>query len=129
MNNSSAFEAWEDPATGTVFYFSHSDENFTTGVMYLPPGAELPKHNRPKAFENLIQLSGTCKMTVFDLEGDSSSEKVLQPGDTLRMEKGQYHIHANPFEEKSYTLFKAEGDITEVMKVLRENFTDKLPHK
>lgn len=114
------FEVWRDPATKVEFYFSHSDENFTTGVMYIPPGAALPKHNRPKAFENLIQLAGKCRMTVFS--GDTSIEKVLAPGDTLRMEKGQFHIHANPFNEKSYTLFKAEGDITEVMKVLRDNF-------
>ena len=117
-----AFETWKDPATGVEFAFSHSDESFTTGVMYLPPHTELPKHNRPKAFENLKQIAGKCQMTVFDLEGDGSFDKVLCPGDELRMEKGQFHIHANPFNEKSYTLFKAEGDITEVMKVLRANF-------
>lgn len=61
-------------------------------------------------------------MTIFDLECDGSFDKVLSPGDELRMERGQFHIHANPFDEKSYTFFKAEGDITEVMKVLRENF-------
>ncbi len=115
------FEVWKDPVTGVEFCFSHSDEFLTTGVMYLPPGAELPKHNRPKAFENLIQTSGKCKMTVFNEDG-TSFEKVLKPGDSLRMEKGQYHIHSNPFDEKSHTLFKAEGDITEVMKVLREDF-------
>lgn len=116
------FEVWRDPATGVEFCFSHSDKNLTTGVMYIPPGTQLPKHNRPKAFENLIQIAGKCRMTVFDLNGEDSLEKVLSPGDTLRMEKGQHHIHANPFNEKSYTLFKAEGDITEIMKVLRENF-------
>ncbi len=116
------FETWRDPATGVEFSFSHSDENFTTGVMYLPPHSELPKHNRPKAFENLKQIAGKCNMTIFDPEGDGSFDKLLSPGDELRMEKGQFHIHANPFEEKSYTLFKAEGDITEVMRALRENF-------
>lgn len=115
------FEIWRDPNTKVTFYFSHSDENLTTGVMMIPGKAELPKHNRPKAFENLVQVSGKCKMIVFNEDG-SSFEKILSPGDTLRMEKGQYHIHSNPFDEKSYTLFKAEGDITEVMKVLRETF-------
>ncbi len=118
-----AFETWKDPATGVEFSFSHSDESFTTGVMYLPPHSELPKHNRPKAFENLKQITGKCKMTVFELQGEGSFDKVLNPGDELRMEKGQFHIHANPFDEKSFTLFKAEGDITEVVKVLRDNFT------
>lgn len=117
-----AFETWKDPATGVEFSFSHSDEKLTTGVMYLPPHSELPKHNRPKAFENLKQIAGKCQMTIFDLDGEEPFDKVLNPGDTLRMEKAQFHIHANPFDEKSYTLFKAEGDITEVMKVLRENF-------
>ncbi|MDQ5886700.1 MAG: hypothetical protein QG593_551 [Patescibacteria group bacterium] len=115
------FETWRDPATKVEFCFSHSDESLTTGVMYLPPHSELPKHNRPKAFENLVQITGKCKMEVFDEDGESF-EKVLNPGDMLRMEKGQYHIHSNPYDEKSYTLFKAEGDITEIMKVLRENF-------
>lgn len=115
------FEVWRDPVTKAEFCFSHSDENLTTGVMYLPADVELPKHNRPKAFENLIQISGKCKMIVFSKDG-TSFEKILSPGDSLRMEKGQYHIHSNPFDEKSYTLFKAEGDITEVMKVLRESF-------
>lgn len=116
------FECWKDPATGVEFVFTHSDEYFTTGVMYIPPGEALSKHNRPKAFENLKQISGKCQMTVFELDSEGSFDKVLNPGDTLRMEKGQFHIHSNPFEDKSFTLFKAEGDITEVMKVLRDNF-------
>lgn len=115
------FEIWQDPQTKVTFYFSHSDENLTTGVMVIPPKTELPKHNRPKAFENLVQVSGKCVMIVFD-ESENSTEHTLEVGSTLRMEKGQYHIHSNPFDEISYTLFKAEGDITEVMKVLRENF-------
>jgi quercetin dioxygenase-like cupin family protein len=116
------FEVWQDPQTKVIFYFSYSDENLTTGVMEIPAGAELPKHNRPKAFENLVQVSGRCLMKVFD-GNDNPTEHILEAGDTLRMEKGQYHIHSNPYSEPSYTLFKAEGDITEIMKVLRSNFT------
>ena len=116
------FEVWQDPQTKVIFYFSHSDENLTTGVMKIPKGAELPKHNRPKAFENLIQVSGNCLMKVFDND-DNITEHVLEEGGSLRMEKGQYHIHSNPYDETSYTLFKAEGDISEIMKVLRSNFT------
>jgi quercetin dioxygenase-like cupin family protein len=116
------FEVWQDPNTKVIFYFSYSDENLTTGVMEIPAGAELPKHNRPKAFENLIQVSGKCLMKVF-YDTDNVIEHILEVGDSLRMEKGQYHIHSNPYSETSYTLFKAEGDITEIMKVLRSNFT------
>lgn len=117
------FETWKDPKTGVEFCFSHSDANFTTGIMFMPPHSALPKHNRPKAFENLKQISGRCKINVFDLEDETSSfDKVLNPGDTIRMEKGQFHIHANPYDEKSLTLFKAEGDITEIVAVLRKTF-------
>ncbi|MCL2038206.1 hypothetical protein FWG95_04390, partial [Candidatus Saccharibacteria bacterium] len=116
------FEIWQDPQTKVTFYFSHSDENLTTGVMVIPSHTELPKHNRPKAFENLVQVSGKCVMKVFD-ENENMTERALGVGDTLRMKKGQWHIHSNPYEETSYTLFKAEGDITEIVKVLRENYT------
>lgn len=115
------FEIWQDPQTKVIFYFSHSDENMTTGIMEIPAGTELPKHNRPKAFENLVQISGKCLMKAFD-DGGNATEHTLEVGDKLRMEKGQYHIHSNPFAETSYTLFKAEGDITDIMKVLRDNF-------
>ena len=115
------FEIWQDPATKVTFYFSHSDKKLTTGVMEIPAGAALPKHSRPRAFENLVQVAGKCRMEVFD-ENENSTEHILGIGDTLRMERGQFHIHSNPFEETSYTLFKAEGDITEIMKVLRNNF-------
>ena len=118
---SKSFEIYQDPITKVIFYFSHSDQNFTTGVMEIPPHAELPKHNRPKAFENLIQISGKCLMKVF-VANDEIIEHELSAGDTLRMEKGQFHIHSNPFDEVSLTIFKAEGDITEVMKFIRENY-------
>ena len=118
-----AFEVWEDPATETRFCFSHSDENFTTGVMILQPKIELPKHNRPLAFENLLQISGRCEMRLLDEAGNLQATHTLNPGDSLRMEKGQWHIHANPFDEESATLFKAEGDITAIVEKLRETFT------
>ena len=116
------FEIWEDPANKVRFYFSHSDTDFTTGVMMIPADTELPKHNRPLAIENLVQVSGKCLMTVFD-DSDNPSDYILEVGSTLSMLKGQYHIHANPYEEASYTLFKAEGDITVIVANVRENFT------
>ncbi len=114
-------EAWEDPVTKVQFYFSHSDAKFTTGVMVIPAGAALPKHNRPSAVENLVQVAGRCEMTVFD---DSENKTIyeLKPGSYLSMEKGQFHIHANPYGEPSYTLFKAVGDITDIVATLKKNF-------
>jgi hypothetical protein len=61
-------------------------------------------------------------MKVFDDDGNVV-EHTLKVGDKLRMEKGQYHVHSNPFDETSYTLFKAEGDITEIVQALRDNFS------
>ncbi len=118
-----AFEIWDDPTGKVRFCFSHSDKDFTTGVMIIQPGAELPKHNRPLAYENLLQLSGKCKMSLLTEDGEPEREVVLGPSDTLRMNKSQWHVHANPFSEPSLTFFKAEGDITEIVKTLRETFT------
>jgi quercetin dioxygenase-like cupin family protein len=118
-----AFNIWEDPTGVARFCFSHSDGQFTTGVMILKSNAELPKHNRPLAFENLLQVSGVSMMSLLDEDGELQNSYELRPGTALRMEKGQWHIHANPFEEESVTLFKAEGDITDVIKKLEATYT------
>jgi quercetin dioxygenase-like cupin family protein len=118
----SEFEVWEDPATKVRFCFSHSSTEFTTGVMIIPPNTELPKHNRPLAFENLLQVSGVCTMRVYEND-DSENTYTLKPMDTLAMDKGQWHIHANPSQEESYTLFKAVGDITTIVGNLKNSFT------
>ncbi len=115
-------EIYESPDKKARFYFSHSDEHFTTGVLVLQPGSALPKHNRPKACENLTQIDGTCVMTLFDGQ-ENPTEILLKQGEGISMSLGQWHIHANPSDEVSLTLFKAEGDITEVMKTVRETFT------
>jgi quercetin dioxygenase-like cupin family protein len=117
--NQNAIEIFETSDGKAKFYFSHSDENCTTGVLHLEAGAALPKHNRPLAFENLTQLQGKCLMTLFD-ENDKPTEIELAVGEGIRMHKGQWHIHANPYEEVSLTMFKADGNIQEVMKVIRE---------
>ncbi len=119
----SSFEVWASPDGQARFYFSHSDKKFTTGVLMLQPGAQLPKHNRPLAHENLIQVGGECQMTLMDDAGEIKEEHVLRVGDSLRMNRGQWHIHANPFPNASLTLFKAEGDITAVVNTLRKSFT------
>lgn len=115
------FEVWQSPDGGARFVFSHSSKGFTTGVLILKPDAKLPKHNRPLGFENLTQLSGKCEMTVFKEKDAEKIEKVteLNPGEVLKMGKGQWHIHANPYRETSITFFKLVGDIIEIMKVLR----------
>ncbi len=55
-------------------------------------------------------------------EDDSYSETILNVGDSIQIPKGIYHIHANPNNEVSLTLFKADGDITMIMENLRNDF-------
>ena len=116
------FEIWEDPETSVRLIFSYSDTKLTTGIMIIPPKKALPKHNRPLAIENIVQVSGRCLIKVFS-EADKATEHILTPGTSLSMRKGQYHIHSNPYDEPSYTLFKADGDITALVQILRETFT------
>jgi quercetin dioxygenase-like cupin family protein len=91
--------------------------------MAIMPDGELPKHNRPLANENLVQVSGVSLVTLLDEEGSVQATYELRPGTSLRMKKGQWHIHSNPSEEESVTLFKAEGDITEIVQTMRHKFT------
>jgi len=116
--NANAIEIYESSDGKARFYFSHSDNERTTGVLVLQPQSALPKHNRPFSVENLTQISGTCLMTLFD-EHDKPTKIELAEGEGIKMYKGQWHIHANPYDEVSVTLFKAEGDITQIIEVLR----------
>jgi hypothetical protein len=49
------FEVWQDPKTKVIFYFSHSDEKLTTGVMEIPAGAELPNTTVQKLSRTLCR--------------------------------------------------------------------------
>jgi len=118
-----AFEMWEEPTQEVRFCFSHVGMDFSTGVLLMKSDTELPKHNRPHAEENLLQIEGRCQVTLLTDEGEVEAVYDLTPGTMLHMKKGQWHIHANPFPEPSTTQFKAEGDITEIVQAMREKFT------
>ncbi len=70
-----------------------------------------------------MQISGKCQTIVFEEDDPESIEKEVEmsPGDLVQMNKGQWHIHANPFKEESITFFKLVGDITEIMQKLRDD--------
>ena len=114
-------EAYEDKDKIVKFYFTHSTSEFTTGVMVIQPNKELSKHNRPFAVENLIQISSTCVMKLF-IDEKNFEEKTMTPGTYIQIPRGQYHIHSNPSDQESVTLFRAEGDITKVMEVIRKEY-------
>ncbi|MBP7018149.1 hypothetical protein KBB17_01465 [Candidatus Saccharibacteria bacterium] len=117
------FEIYETPDKSARFVFSYSDDKLTTGLLIMKPGSILAKHNRPLGFENLMQISGKCQTIVFEEDDPESIEKEVEmsPGDLVQMNKGQWHIHANPFKEESITFFKLVGDITEIMQKLRDD--------
>lgn len=118
-----AFEIWEDAEHQARFCFAHVSREFSTGVLVLKPDAELLKHHRPLAYENLLQISGHCQITLLSENGDVEATYDLTPGTALRMKKGQWHIHSNPFPEQSVTQFKAEGDITEIVQAMHHKLT------
>lgn len=120
--NKNAITIYETPDKKARFYFSHSDNNLTTGVLVLQPRSALPKHNRPHAIENLTQICGKCLMTLFD-DNSELKEIEITVGEGIKMPKAQWHIHANPYKEVSITLFIAQGNILDIMKHLRETNT------
>ena len=120
--NENAITIYETPDKKARFYFSHSDSNLTTGVLVMEPGAALPKHNRPHAIEDVTQVVGKCLMTLFD-ENSGLKEIELTVGEGVRMPKAEWHIHANPYDEISGTLFIAQGNILDIMDHLKKTNT------
>ncbi|MCK4326875.1 MAG: cupin domain-containing protein [Candidatus Diapherotrites archaeon] len=97
---------------------AYSGKDFSTGYLELEPGTELAKHNRP-VLEQLMQIKGASTMIMFD--GDEQKEIVMEVGDKLDIPAGQYHAHANTGTESSITLWKASGDITEIIDAIRKS--------
>ena len=97
----------------------NSDKNLSTGTLELNPGQELKKHKRP-ILESLNQLEGKCVMKIFN---DESIEKeiTLNKGDTIDIKPETYHIHSNPFNEKSIILWEFIGDITNIINEIQVN--------
>jgi quercetin dioxygenase-like cupin family protein len=122
------FEAMESADGLARWYFSHSDKNVTTGLLILQPGAKLPKHQRPVSYESSVQISGKSRVMILksDSEVDIERTVMLSPGEQIRLEKGHWHIHSNPFEEVSITLFKHIGDMTKAMQETREHLKQRL---
>jgi quercetin dioxygenase-like cupin family protein len=122
-----AFEMWEEPKGQARFCFAHVGKDFSTGVLNMKPDTEVPKHNRPDAEENLLQISGRCQVTLYSEDGEIEATYDLTPGTAIHMKKGQWHRHSNPFPETSITQFKAEGDITGIVDKMRREYTQITP--
>jgi len=98
---------------------AYSDKKLSVGTLTLNPKTQLAKHNRP-VLESLHQIKGKCLMKLFDSE-DKVEEIELKEGESLDIEIGKFHMHTNPFEEESITLWKASGDITDIIDTIRNS--------
>lgn len=98
---------------------SFSDKKLSVGLLELNPDQEYPKHNRPVK-EELFQIYGSCVMKLFN-EDKLVKEVTLNKGEKLEIPENQFHIHSNPTHETSITLWKFEGDITEIIEIIRSD--------
>jgi mannose-6-phosphate isomerase-like protein (cupin superfamily) len=98
---------------------AYSSEKLSIGLLELDPKQELAKHDRP-CIENLIQISGTCMMKLF--EGENLVKEVpLKENESLEIPANVFHIHSNPADEKSVTLWRFDSDITKVISSIRSS--------
>ena len=111
-----SFEKYDLPQGKIMIAFS--DKNLSVGTLEINPKQKLSKHNRP-VLESLFQIEGKCLMEIFEKEG--IREVALNKGDSIDIEPSKFHIHSNPFDEKSITFWKANGDITEIINAIRQN--------
>jgi len=96
-----------------------SDKNLSVGLLLLNSNQELEKHNRP-VLEQLYQVKGTSVMRLFNEDG-ITKEVTLKEGDNLEIPANQFHQHTNPSGSESITLWKFEGDITEIIEAIRKS--------
>jgi quercetin dioxygenase-like cupin family protein len=112
-------ECYKSSDGKVIFYIAHSDKKFSTGILILEPKTELPKHKRP-VLERLRQIYGICLMKLYN--DGNIKEVTLKEGESLEIPPNQYHIHSNPTDDKSITMWKAEGDITNIIGEIRKSF-------
>ncbi len=115
------FEKCSIPQGSIVIVFS--DKNMSVGTLELNPKQELSKHDRP-VLESLLQIKGKCLMKLFEEDG-SVKEVVLDEGESMDIPPGQLHMHTNPFDGVSVSLWKASGDITDILDKIRQSSTGK----
>ena len=118
-NKQKNIEIYDSVDGNSRFYIAYSGKDFSTGIMVIKPGISLPKHNRPLAIENLTQISGKCLIKIID-EDEKITDYELNSGESIKIEKGKYHIHANPHEDISVTLWMADGDIVDIIETIRK---------
>ena len=106
-----------------IIAVTHSDAKMSLGLLDLLPGEKLAKHNRP-VDEELVQIYGTSLYQLFDKDNKVFKEVELKEGEKVVIPARQFHIHSNPYKKRSITLWKFEGDITEIIQNIRDSFEE-----
>lgn len=96
------------------------DENRSIGLLELNPNQELSKHDRP-VNEELMQIYGESIIKMIE-EDKIIEETTIREYEELVVPVNKPHIHANPTDDRSITLWKFEGNIVKVIKGIRNNF-------
>jgi len=96
----------------------HSDKELSIGLLILNPRSSYPKHTRP-VDEQLTQVYGKCSIKLY--EGDRVTERILTEGEELKIAANQDHKHTNNSGYVSVTMWKFEGDITQVIDNIRKS--------
>jgi len=106
-----------------AIYLGESDKSRSVGYLELHPHTSLTLHNRPTE-EVLTQVQGKTSIIEYDEKGNCA-EQVLKKGEKHTIAPaGKYHIHVNPFKEKSITYWDFPGDITEIIESIRNISND-----
>ncbi|MBU0976165.1 MAG: hypothetical protein ABIE03_07070 [Patescibacteria group bacterium] len=100
-------------------YQGPSTKEQSVGYVGLNPFSSLAIHNRPTGIEKLTQVKGKCSIAIWDIE--RGRVVTLEEGTTLVLKpRGVWHVHANPFSEKSLTYWDFEGNIRSIIEKIRK---------
>lgn len=106
-----------------AIYLGASDKKQSVGYLKLNPYTSLALHNRP-AVEKLTQVKGKSNMVLFR-ENGKDEVITMKKGDYLEIKpKNTWHIHANPTKEVCLQYWDFEGDVTGILKSIRESTRD-----
>ncbi len=95
----------------------HDEPKLSIGLLELNPNQSLDKHHRPIA-EDLLQIQGESIIKIFN--GDKlESKRILKKGEHIKIPANMNHIHSNETGNSSLTLWKFNGDISEILKAIR----------
>lgn len=98
----------------------HSDSKFSLGYLELDVHQKFEKVSW-NVEQEIIQLKGMSSIFVFH-NSDEPTEVVMHAGDYLMIPAKTFYTIDNPNEEPSLTSWKLDGDATEEINMIRQNY-------